>query len=109
MKLGNVESPWVNVKHWRCEPAFFAYFLCGGKESECRPAQGQRLRREAHTRMPAKGKANDRLADGSGTLKQPRICGCRQQAKQKPKTSRRYTRITLSNVIGKSRTRTPVA
>jgi hypothetical protein len=27
---------------WRCEPAFFAYFLCGGKESRCRPAQGQR-------------------------------------------------------------------
>ena len=27
---------------WRLEPAFFAYFLCGGKESKCRPAQGQR-------------------------------------------------------------------
>ncbi|AJZ59940.1 putative general secretory pathway K domain protein [Paraburkholderia fungorum] len=26
----------------RCEAAFFAYFLCGGKESKCRPAQGQR-------------------------------------------------------------------
>jgi hypothetical protein len=24
-----------------CKPAFFAYFLCGGKESECRPAQGR--------------------------------------------------------------------
>jgi hypothetical protein len=24
--------------------AFFAYFLCGGKESKCRPAQGQRLK-----------------------------------------------------------------
>ena len=22
------------------KPAFFAYFLCGGKESKCRPAQG---------------------------------------------------------------------
>ena len=30
------------TKRWRCEPAFFAYFLCGGKESKCRPAQGQR-------------------------------------------------------------------
>ena len=29
-KCGDVESPWVSVKHWRCEPAFFAYFLCGG-------------------------------------------------------------------------------
>ncbi|WP_218162591.1 hypothetical protein, partial [Paraburkholderia diazotrophica] len=45
---GDVESPWVKVKHWRCEPAFFAYFLCGGKESKCRPAQGQPPRREAH-------------------------------------------------------------
>jgi hypothetical protein len=42
--------------------AFFGYFLCGGKESNCRPAQGQRLRREGanadaseeiKTRMPA--------------------------------------------------------
>ena len=40
-------------KDWRCEPAFFAYFLCGGKESKSRPGQGQRLRREALTRMPA--------------------------------------------------------
>jgi hypothetical protein len=23
------------------KPAFFAYFLCGGKESKCRPAQGR--------------------------------------------------------------------
>src|SRR5262249_8041150 len=36
--------------------AFFGYFLCGGKESNCRPAQGQRLRREGATRMPAKKK-----------------------------------------------------
>ncbi|MBP0596334.1 hypothetical protein J8I87_43535, partial [Paraburkholderia sp. LEh10] len=33
--------------------AFFAYFLCRGKESRCRPAQGQHLRCEALTRMPA--------------------------------------------------------
>jgi hypothetical protein len=26
---------------WRLQPAFFAYFLCGGKESKCRPAQGR--------------------------------------------------------------------
>ena len=26
---------------WRLQPAFFAYFLCGGKESRCRPAQGR--------------------------------------------------------------------
>src|SRR6516164_4263096 len=47
-KHGDVGGPWVCVKHWRCEPAFFGYFLCGGKESDCRPAQGQRPRREAH-------------------------------------------------------------
>ncbi|HWT35795.1 MAG TPA: hypothetical protein VN289_05900 [Paraburkholderia sp.] len=40
-------------RHWRCEPAFFAYFLCGGKESRCRPAQGQRMKHEGKTRMPA--------------------------------------------------------
>jgi hypothetical protein len=28
-------------KGWRLQPAFFAYFLCGGKESRCRPAQGR--------------------------------------------------------------------
>jgi len=27
---------------WRFKAAFFAYFLCRGKESRCRPAQGQR-------------------------------------------------------------------
>ena len=35
-------SQWDPLISHRCEPAFFAYFLCGGKESECRPAQGQR-------------------------------------------------------------------
>jgi hypothetical protein len=29
-------------------------FLCGGKESKCRPAQGQRLRASATSRMPTK-------------------------------------------------------
>src|SRR3954471_22655449 len=37
-----VSEPGNPSTSWRCEPAFFAYFLCGGKESECRPAQGQR-------------------------------------------------------------------
>jgi len=36
------ESQWDPLISHRCKPAFFAYFLCGGKESECRPAQGQR-------------------------------------------------------------------
>jgi hypothetical protein len=27
---------------WRCEPLSLLIFLCGGKESKCRPAQGQR-------------------------------------------------------------------
>ncbi len=30
------------LKGWRFKAAFFAYFLCRGKESRCRPAQGQR-------------------------------------------------------------------
>ena len=55
VRYGDVESPWVTVKDWRCEPAFFAYFLCAGapkevplgdKESDCHTAQGQRPRRE---------------------------------------------------------------
>jgi hypothetical protein len=46
-------------KHWRCEPAFFAYFLCGGKESKCRPAQGQRMNNENESRMPAQQKAKN--------------------------------------------------
>ncbi|HWT37978.1 MAG TPA: hypothetical protein VN289_16935, partial [Paraburkholderia sp.] len=33
---------------------FFAYFLCGGKESKCRPAQGQHWQTENKTRTPAK-------------------------------------------------------
>ncbi|HWT34769.1 MAG TPA: hypothetical protein VN289_00730, partial [Paraburkholderia sp.] len=31
-------------RHRRFEAAFFGYFLCGGKESNCRPAQGQRMK-----------------------------------------------------------------
>jgi hypothetical protein len=27
---------------WRVEPLSLLIFLCGGKESKCRPAQGQR-------------------------------------------------------------------
>ncbi|CAE6725241.1 hypothetical protein R69927_04700 [Paraburkholderia domus] len=30
------------LKSWRCEPLSLLIFLCGGKESKCRPAQGQR-------------------------------------------------------------------
>ena len=33
VKCGDVESPWVTVKHWRGEPAFFGYFLCGGVQT----------------------------------------------------------------------------
>ena len=29
----------LKASGWK--PAFFAYFLCGGKESKCRPAQGR--------------------------------------------------------------------
>jgi hypothetical protein len=58
MRDGDVERPWVKVKGWRCEPAFFAYFLCGGKESKCRPAQGQRWQTKTTTRMPASSKQN---------------------------------------------------
>jgi hypothetical protein len=34
--------------------AFFGYFLCRSKESNCRPAQGQRMIKESKSRMPAK-------------------------------------------------------
>ncbi|SIT44660.1 hypothetical protein BN2476_420111 [Paraburkholderia piptadeniae] len=54
MKDGDVESPWVKVKDWRYEPAFFCLlFFAAAKKSRCRPAQGQRPRREAQSRMPA--------------------------------------------------------
>jgi hypothetical protein len=33
--------------------AFFGYFLCRGKESNCRPAQGQRVKSENASRMQA--------------------------------------------------------
>ena len=58
-KCGDVEGPWVKDKDWRCEPAFFAYFLCGGKESKCRPAQGQHWQTENTTRMPAKNESEN--------------------------------------------------
>jgi hypothetical protein len=29
------------LKSWRVEPLSLLSFLCGGKESKCRPAQGQ--------------------------------------------------------------------
>ncbi|SED03182.1 hypothetical protein SAMN02787142_2400 [Burkholderia sp. WP9] len=52
-QTGNVREPRFQMHHyrgcagdplisWRFKAAFFAYFLCGGKESKCRPAQGQR-------------------------------------------------------------------
>ena len=49
-------GPVGNHTGWRCEPAFFAYFLCGGKESKCRPAQGQHQQTKNTTRMPAQKK-----------------------------------------------------
>ncbi|HWT36106.1 MAG TPA: hypothetical protein VN289_07475 [Paraburkholderia sp.] len=58
-KDGDVEGPWVIAKDSRCEPAFFAYFLCGGKESKCRPAQGQHWQTENTTRMPAKNESEN--------------------------------------------------
>jgi len=39
MKRGDVERPWVIVKGWRCEPAFFCLlFFAAAKKSRCRPA-----------------------------------------------------------------------
>ena len=34
---------WWTPTGWRCEPAFFAYFLCGGKESRVLPRTGAKL------------------------------------------------------------------
>jgi TnpA family transposase len=55
--------------------AFFGYFLCGGKESNCRPAQGQRMNKENKMRMPAKVKKE--IA--------PRISANKTNPKTKPK------------------------
>jgi hypothetical protein len=54
------------------EPAFFAYFLCGGKESKCRPAQGQRQQTEKKARKGQNPKNNNqkRAAAGKPTVSQ---------------------------------------
>ena len=61
-KHGDVESPWVIVKHGRCEPVFFAYFLCGGaKKVGAAPHRRNARAAQALKRMPAKKpKANKR-------------------------------------------------
>ncbi|SEJ92906.1 hypothetical protein SAMN05192539_102447 [Paraburkholderia diazotrophica] len=101
-KHGDAESPWVSVKHWRCEPAFFAYFLCGGKESECRPAQGQRPRREAHRgrRRQAIKTKNQSVADPN------RNRGRRRQATiTKTKASQTRNRIADASNKAKNQSR----
>ncbi|MEM5377170.1 hypothetical protein, partial [Paraburkholderia azotifigens] len=51
----------------------FPYFLCGGKESKCRPAQGQRMKygyeiADASERQKAKSKKpKSRMATASQT------------------------------------------
>jgi hypothetical protein len=63
------------------EAAFFGYFLCRGKESNCRPAQGQRLRREGATRMPPQSKKPNGIACAA---KAPR--GCHRKSKNRTAT-----------------------
>ena len=54
-KDGDDVGPWVTVKHWRCESAFFGYFLCGGvKKVTAAPHRGNARAAKAPTRMPAK-------------------------------------------------------
>jgi hypothetical protein len=60
------------------EAAFFGYFLCGGKESNCRPAQGQRPRHEGALRMPAK---NTKTNGNARAAKAPR--GCQRNTSKK--------------------------
>jgi hypothetical protein len=59
-KYGDVESPWVKTRISGVGPLSLVTFFAaaGGKESDCRPAQGQRPRSEALSRMPAKREAN---------------------------------------------------
>jgi hypothetical protein len=64
---------WCAGGHRRFEAAFFGYFLCRGKESNCRPAQGQRVKSESASRMQAKTseKQRKRIADASENQRQP--------------------------------------
>jgi hypothetical protein len=67
--------------------AFFGYFLCRGKESNCRPAQGQRPRREGATRMPAKKLKNPNASAAKTKTQNPKT---RMATASQTKTS--YTR-----------------
>jgi hypothetical protein len=54
--------------------AVFAAFFCllffaAAKKSRCRPAQGQRVKREGKTRMPAKTPANPTAVADKKNLK----------------------------------------
>src|SRR6516225_3769752 len=70
---GDVKGSWVAVKDWRCEPAFFGYFLCGGKESDCRPAQGQRKHRVGANADASERQKPTSDADKKTTLYTPHV------------------------------------
>ncbi|MBP0594723.1 hypothetical protein J8I87_34685, partial [Paraburkholderia sp. LEh10] len=57
-----------------------------GKESKCRPAQGQHLRREALSRMPAKGEANH-IAHARKGAKRTASRQARAEGKANPNTN----------------------
>ena len=54
------------------KPAFFAYFLCGGKESKCRPAQGQHKQTTRKARKGQNRKNNTQTK--APQAKTPPIC-----------------------------------
>jgi hypothetical protein len=56
----------------RVEAAFFSpLFFAAAKKRGCRPAQGQRLRREAHRGCQRKSKNTTEIADASETGSKP--------------------------------------
>src|SRR5262249_48860298 len=54
--------------HRRLKAAFFCLlFFAAAKKSRCRPAQGQRMKQENKTRMPAQQNNSDCVADKQNT------------------------------------------
>ena len=78
-KHGDVESPWVTVKDWRCESAFFAYFLCDG-------ATVKKVSAAPHRGNPGAGR---RIADASAGQSEPSKKRRRQNMASKVQRPRR--------------------
>ncbi|MEX3936583.1 hypothetical protein AB4Y32_33235 [Paraburkholderia phymatum] len=70
MKDGDVESPWVKVKHWRCERLSFAYFsLPLQRKVGAAPHRGNACAARRIADAGGKPKNQNRIADARGKPK----------------------------------------